>query len=93
MARSYCCGPLPKAADLGGLLKTHPGAIEGVVADYELSPPFTTAFKFSRFDATSAPHRDVSQLTGRKHTAKRGVLPGSSEPLQPPDVDKLVGLG
>ena len=42
------------------------GAIEGVAADYAMAGPFATAFKFSRFDATSAKPRDVSKLSGQK---------------------------
>merc|ERR1719271_1777968 len=42
------------------------GAIEGVIGDYKLAKPFGTDFKYSRFDATSAPRRDVSALRGTK---------------------------
>ena len=40
------------------------GAIEGVVGDYvvDSEDPFSTKFKFGRFDATAAAPRDVSQL-------------------------------
>lgn len=45
------------------------GAIEGAAEDYRMSAqPFATAFAFSRFDATSAPHRDVAALTGVHRT-------------------------
>ena len=40
------------------------GAIEGSWEDYVMPTPFATDFKFSRFDATAAPHRDVSKLLG-----------------------------
>merc|ERR1719326_2303601 len=42
------------------------GAIEGTWEDYIMATPFATSFKYSRFDATAAPHRDVSKLTGTK---------------------------
>jgi len=44
------------------------GAIEGVYTDYKIdaSNPFSTAFKYSRFDATAAAPRDVTKLTGVK---------------------------
>jgi len=46
------------------------GAIEGVYTDYEIdsADPFGTSFKYSRFDATAAKPRDVSKLTGAKHS-------------------------
>eukprot|EP00966_Prymnesium_polylepis_P275446 6364243-Prymnesium_polylepis.1 len=50
------------------------GAIEGVLADYRVVSEFRTDFKFSRFDATWAPVRNVSALRvaggrlGRKHS-------------------------
>ena len=45
------------------------GAIEGTWEDYIMETPFSTAFKYSRFDATAAPHRDVSKLSGEKKKA------------------------
>jgi hypothetical protein len=50
------------------------GAIEGVAKDYEVDGPFNTAFKFSRFRATTpvAP-RNVSSLSGLIVPAKYGV--------------------
>merc|ERR1740138_963656 len=45
------------------------GAIEGTWEDYIMPSPFATAYKYSRFDATAAPHRDISQLTGAKKAA------------------------
>lgn len=43
------------------------GAIEGVAVDYRMSrQAFSTEFKFSRFDAVSAPHRNVTALSGLK---------------------------
>jgi hypothetical protein len=42
------------------------GAIEGTWEDYIVKTPFETKFKYSRFDAVTAPHRDVSKLTGPK---------------------------
>ena len=40
------------------------GAIEGAVGDYVVgtSDPFSTIFKFGRFDASVAPPRDTSKL-------------------------------
>merc|ERR1712113_1137547 len=48
------------------------GAIEGTWADYKMDSKFTTQFKYTRFDATSAKHRDVSKLTGKKRAAGKG---------------------
>merc|ERR1719229_1666281 len=45
------------------------GAIEGTWTDYKMESKFATQFKYTRFDATSAMHRDVSKLTGSKHAA------------------------
>mmetsp|Transcript_6500 Transcript_6500/g.14184 ORF Transcript_6500/g.14184 Transcript_6500/m.14184 type:complete len:735 (-) Transcript_6500:397-2601(-) len=47
------------------------GAIEGAVSDYELPHKFTTAFRYSRFEATAAPRRNVTALQGRKRQASR----------------------
>merc|ERR1719487_2792535 len=38
------------------------GAIEGKAVDYKLRHKFATHFKYSRFDALTAKHRDVSKL-------------------------------
>jgi len=40
------------------------GAIEGTWVDYKLASPFSTDFKFSRFDALAAKPRDVKKLRG-----------------------------
>uniref|UniRef100_A0A7S4F9R6 Uncharacterized protein n=1 Tax=Chrysotila carterae TaxID=13221 RepID=A0A7S4F9R6_CHRCT len=48
------------------------GAIEGLWEEYIVPSPFSTEFKYSRFDATAAKPRDVSALTGVK-TAWRSV--------------------
>ena len=45
------------------------GAIEGTWEDYIVPTPFATDYKFSRFDAKAAPHRDVSKLSGSKKAA------------------------
>merc|ERR1719409_88267 len=45
------------------------GAIEGSWEDYVMASPFSTKFKYSRFDAAAAPHRDVSKLSGAKKAA------------------------
>lgn len=55
----------------GGLKLVYPsanaeGAIEGSAEDYEVASKFTTEFKYSRFDASSAPTRNVNALTGKK---------------------------
>tara|TARA_Y100001954_G_scaffold232667_1_gene284351 strand:- start:5117 stop:5494 length:378 start_codon:yes stop_codon:yes gene_type:complete len=42
------------------------GAIEGSYMDYALDTPESTKFRFSRFDATSAPPRDRSTLSGMR---------------------------
>jgi hypothetical protein len=55
------------------------GAIEGVIADYKMADKFATEFKYSRFDATSAPHRDVTKLTGWKHAAKKPISVGATD--------------
>jgi len=47
------------------------GALEGVATDYELHHKFATRFKYSRFDATAAKHRDVSRLRESKPTKPR----------------------
>jgi len=48
------------------------GAIEGSAADYVIKEgPFSQAFKYSRFDLSSAPRRDVSRLMGRKVAGKK----------------------
>jgi len=57
------------------------GAIEGVAADYKMTGPFATAFKYTRFDATAAKPRDASKLTGLKQASAKvgfgstGALP------------------
>lgn len=38
------------------------GAIEGVAADYRMRHKFATRFKYSRFDATIAKHRNVGAI-------------------------------
>merc|ERR1712099_37728 len=54
------------------------GAIEGTWADYKMDSKFTTQFKYTRFDATSAKHRDVSKLTGKKRAAGKGHSAGKA---------------
>jgi hypothetical protein len=48
------------------------GAIEGVAADYVISraDPFSTAFKYNRFGASSAAPRDATKLTGLHRKVK-----------------------
>merc|ERR1711971_1181974 len=45
------------------------GAIEGTWTDYKMESKFSTTFKYTRFDVTSAKPRDVSKLTGMKRAA------------------------
>jgi len=54
------------------------GAIEGTWTDYKMDSKFATQFKYARFDATSAMHRDVSKLTGSKHAAGNSLAQGIS---------------
>jgi len=55
------------------------GAIEGTWEDYIMETPFATDYKFSRFDATAAPHRDVSKLTGEKKAASTTAIAGATD--------------
>jgi len=48
------------------------GAIEGRAEEYKMLNKYDTAFKYSRFDATSAKHRDVTKLLGEKPVRKAG---------------------
>lgn len=45
------------------------GAVEGKAFEYKMKHKFATHFKYSRFDATAARHRDVSKLEqiAKKH--------------------------
>lgn len=56
------------------------GAIEGVFTEYVVPAPFTTSFKYSRFDAKGvvAP-RNVTTLTGVKTAGVKGTSAGSTE--------------
>jgi len=61
----------------GGLKFVYPsaqgeGGIEGKIEDYEVGSEFSTEFKYSRFDAVSAPVRNVAALTGKKHRNTMG---------------------
>lgn len=53
------------------------GAIEGTWKDYIVESPFATKFKFSRFDLTAAPRRDISKLAGTKKRFTGGPHVGS----------------
>ena len=69
------------------------GAIEGVLAEYQLPSAFATEFKYSRFGvSTPTPPRDVSKLTGRK-IAKGGHNSASaaSAPVDMAETLKLPG--
>lgn len=58
------------------------GAIEGTWTDYKMASKFSTSFKYGRFDAVSAKHRDVSKLTGIKHGSDKSPYgQGSSFPV------------
>ena len=48
------------------------GAIEGVAKDYEISAtnPYSTTFKFSRWNLIAAAPRDISKLSGQKRAVK-----------------------
>jgi len=54
------------------------GAIEGTWTDYKMQSKFATDFKYTRFDVSSAKHRDVSKLTGKKHAAGKGHSAGKA---------------
>jgi hypothetical protein len=68
------------------------GAIEGVAADYEVAAPYSTSFKFSRFDdaAAEAPARiapSIGAAAGTLSTAVRQLSTcwcASSPPPPPP---------
>lgn len=52
------------------------GAIEGSAEDYRMSKePFSTSFRFSRFDAVRAAHRDINALTGARNVRRTPSLP------------------
>jgi len=55
------------------------GAIEGSWEDYIMASPFATDFKFARFDATAAPHRDVSKLGGAVKPAVAAAVAGAMD--------------
>jgi hypothetical protein len=62
--------PAAVRTGVGGVVATRTngkGAIEGILEDYEMATGFATAFRFSRFDATSAPVRNVSGKVGLRH--------------------------
>ena len=52
------------------------GAIEGSLEDYRMASDFATAFRFSRFDAVTAPVRNVSALGGRVGRRHASSHPG-----------------
>ena len=65
--------PAASRTGVGGDVTTRAkaeGAIEGRLDDYRVRSDFATAFRFSRFDAASAPVRNASALggsMGRRH--------------------------
>jgi hypothetical protein len=61
--------PTASRTGVGGIITTRAkaeGAIEGTLDNYRVASGFATAFRFSRFDATSAPTRNVSALSGKR---------------------------
>jgi hypothetical protein len=50
------------------------GAIEGTLRDYRVATPFATDFKYSRYGATSAKHRDVTKIIGAKTHKHHGAV-------------------
>ena len=50
--------------------------LEGTLEDYRVAFNFATTFRFSRFDATAAPVRNVSALTGSIGMKHHHVRPG-----------------
>jgi len=79
------------------------GAIEGTGVDYMMSGPFATDFKYSRFNAVKAAHRDVSRLSGKKRyrsnndksagstTFSTDALPTAAEPVATrPDFERII---
>merc|ERR1719409_2491481 len=68
------------------------GAIEGTWEDYIVATPFSTSFKYSRFDATAAPHRDVSKLSGAKKAASEtpSAVATSLSGAISPDIDTTL---
>ncbi len=68
-----------KASDESTTAAQAEGAIEGSWEDYIMASPFETDFKYSRFDATAAPHRDVSRLLGAKKPATAAAVAGAND--------------
>lgn len=50
------------------------GAIEGTYHDYQMASPFSTSFKYSRYDKDAAAPRDVEALSGVKSNATAASL-------------------
>jgi len=65
------------------------GAIEGTASEYELHHKFATRFKYSRFDATSAKHRDPTELAGAKGAkrSKEVFAASASADLEDPEAE------
>jgi len=55
------------------------GAIEGAAEDYAMNHKFGTDFKYTRFDAKSAKHRDTSKLSAPKRVAGASTSAGAAE--------------
>jgi hypothetical protein len=55
------------------------GAIEGTADDYKLSGPFSTTFRYSRFNANAAPPRDVSRMIAAEDATAAAVTRGAPQ--------------
>lgn len=63
------------------------GAIEGSMRDYKMESPYATGFKYSRFGAASAKHRDVGLLSGLKRKRAPSTVEATTLPdARPPAV-------
>ena len=72
------------------------GAIEGAHSDYKMASAFSTTFKYSRFDKTSAKPRDVSKLSGKrvgKDSKRHNVAGvGAAADILPTSVEESRGV-
>lgn len=55
------------------------GAIEGTAEEYTMKHKFATDFKYTRFDATAAKHRDTSKLSKPKRVTGASNSAGAAE--------------
>jgi hypothetical protein len=65
------------------------GAIEGTIADYEVSGPFATEFRFGRLGKARAPPRDVTKLNAPVGATRRSMKGASAdtEEADPPGME------